>query len=148
MPDSFLIFIAVILWLLFGLGLAKHIGLKKRCTVTVEARCVFSDTPDWTAHPTSDTQRYCSLAKWEYTYNGKVYQVEDEMASRVLAERVGAVQKMQINPELPQEYYSDDSILLILLAGLAAGAVTAYILLDYLAQFSPVPFYTILHSIY
>lgn len=88
------------------LPILKRSIMLKRCTERITAVCTYLDKK---LNRSSKGGRYYTYApKWEYTYNGKVYQHQERNHSNIGVPKIGEEYEIFINPDDPDEIYRKD----------------------------------------
>ena len=112
------------LWLIFFLILVRRLRLKRRCTVTAEATCIYRSRIYGRNEPQTPETHGVIEVKWQYEYAGQTYTVTEDAYSAFMAGSPGAVRLLKINPDDPEEFFDDDGIVLLFVFGFMAGVMT------------------------
>lgn len=83
------------------LPIVKRSIMLKRCTESVMAVCVHLDA--------RTKRRVTTYApKWEYTFNGNVYEHQERLHSNIGVPKIGNKYEIFVNPDAPNEIYRKD----------------------------------------
>lgn len=113
---------------IFLMPILKRIYMLKRCTEKIRAVCI--DLYEEVRHEPEGGTSAVYIPKWEYSYDGKVYQQYEDRRTNVGVPNVGSERMIYVNPDDPNEIYRSNfqaSIFTVIVGG--AMAVVGFLLL-------------------
>ena len=108
-------------------------GKEKRCTASINARCIYTDIHYSTTHDARGRTRHIKLfcPTWQYEVGGVIYVTRENVHSNLDTPRVGECRDIFYDPSDPSDIYrpvkKNDMVAYIVgIAFIAAGIVSVY----------------------